>query len=119
MTLPEEWYKSVMGFNVPHGQERMLYIFVAGDGAAVADSLEDAEIIATIAELLGNFTGRDIAPPDRVFRHRWTTDPYTECGYSYPTPRNSQQSRDQLAFITLPVLMCLDVTPSSPSELTG
>ena len=100
MTLPEEWYKSVMGFNVPHGQERMLYIFVAGDGAAVADSLEDAEIIATIGELLGNFTGRDIPAPDRVFRHRWTTDPYTECGYSYPTPRHSQQSRDQLAFIT-------------------
>ena len=89
-----------MGFNVPHGLERMLYMFVAGHGAAVADSLEEAEIIATIAELLGNFTGRDIAPPDRVFRHRWTTDPYTKCGYSYPTTRHSQQSRDQLAFIT-------------------
>ena len=87
VSLPEEWYKSVMGFNVPHGQERMLYMFVAGDGAAVADSLEDAEIITTITDLLRNFTSRDIPPPDRLFRHRWTTDPFTECGYSYPTIR--------------------------------
>merc|ERR550517_681217 len=67
----------------------MLYMFAAGDGAAVADSLEDAEIITTITELLRNFTRRDIPAPDRVFRHRWTTDPYTECGYSYPTTRSS------------------------------
>ena len=87
--LPEEWYKSVMGFNVPHGQERMLYMFVAGDGAAVVDMLEEAEIINTIGDLLSNFTGRDIPPPDRVFRHQWTTDPHTQCGYSYPTTRSS------------------------------
>ena len=87
--LPEEWYKSVMGFTVPHGQERMLYMFVAGDGAAVADSLEDAEIITTITDLLRNFTSQAIPPPDRLFRHRWTTDPYTECGYSYPTTRQA------------------------------
>ena len=89
VNLPEEWYKSVMGFTVPHGQEKMLYMFVAGDGAAVADSLEDAEIITTMTDLLRNFTSRDIPPPDRLFRHRWTTDPYTQCGYSYPTIRHS------------------------------
>ena len=40
MTLPEEWYKSIMGFNTPHGQQKMLYFFLAGDGAAAADRLE-------------------------------------------------------------------------------
>ena len=40
VSLPEEWYKSVMGFNIPHGQDNILYFFVAGDGAAVADSLQ-------------------------------------------------------------------------------
>ena len=29
-----------MGFNIPHGQDNILYFFVAGDGAAVADSLQ-------------------------------------------------------------------------------
>merc|ERR1712126_400272 len=27
VSLPQEWYKSVMGFNIPHGQEKMLYFF--------------------------------------------------------------------------------------------
>ena len=40
VSLPEEWFKSIMGFNTPHGQQNMLYFFLAGDGAAVADRLE-------------------------------------------------------------------------------
>ena len=82
MNMPDEWYKSVMGFTVPHGQEKMLMFFVAGDGAAVADSLEDDQIISTITELLSNFTSLDIPTPARLFRHRWTVDPFTQCGYS-------------------------------------
>jgi len=93
ISLPEEWYKSIVGLRPAHAQEKMLYFFVAGDGAAVADSLQDTEIARTMTELLSNFTGRVIPPPSLVVRHLWTSDPQSECGYSYSTPQSQPGDR--------------------------
>ena len=58
--------------------------------------MKDSEVMKTVTELLRNFTGLSMAPPDRMYRHAWTTDPYTLCGYSYPTLQSQPNDRSVL-----------------------
>ena len=52
-------------------------------------AVKDSE--RTVTELLRNFTGLELSPPDRVMRHAWTSDPFSLCGYSYPTLQSQAQ----------------------------
>ena len=71
--------------------------------------IQDEEIMLTVSELLSNFTGQSIPLPTRVLRHQWTSDPHTQCGYSYPT---LQSQAEDWAVLQSPL-----PSPSLPSIL--
>ena len=85
-SMPDEWFKSVP-LVIPYnrGTENLLWFNVVGDGARVADTLDDDEIVKITTELFRNFTGNpDIPPPCKIYRQNWTTDPSFRGTYSHP-----------------------------------
>ena len=84
--LPEQWYRSVP-LVVPFNRrtKNLLWLNVVGDGARVADTLSDEEVIETATDLMRNFTGISNIPlADKIYRHTWSADPSFRGTYSHP-----------------------------------
>lgn len=78
------WYRGLCNFSEVDSQPNMLCSWVAGQNAAIADNLDDEEVILTVTDVLRRFTGDPgLAAPFKVHRHKWTTDPYSLGSWSY------------------------------------
>ena len=85
--FPDDWVKGITQFYPiqSSGDRYMMICWIGGDCAAIADSLQDDDIIQGIGETLRRFLNdKDITNPNRLFRQCWTTDEFALGGYSYP-----------------------------------
>jgi len=65
----------------------VLIIIAVGAYAEIIETLNDQQILDGAAEILRKFTGDPaISTPDRIFWHKWLSDPYTMGVWTHPSP---------------------------------
>ena len=77
--------------------DNLLWMAVSGEGARVADTLSDTEVMETAAGVLRQFTGNvSIPSPDRIIRHAWFNDSNFRGTYSYQGFETEEDDYEQL-----------------------
>ncbi|XP_023337296.1 peroxisomal N(1)-acetyl-spermine/spermidine oxidase isoform X2 [Eurytemora carolleeae] len=96
--LPEEWFKTVNGFDEVEGTNDTLIMWVVGSAAEYVDKLGDKEILEQAGKLLRRFTGDPaLSLPNKVRRHPWLADPYALGTWSYPSIYSTHQDYKELS----------------------
>ena len=90
MELPKDWVKGCFEIvNIdPNGTLMMLWI--VGDAARSADTLDDEQIKDDIGRLLSLFQDKPVPTPDHLYRHRWSLDEFALGAYSTPSIQSSE-----------------------------
>ncbi|XP_069096922.1 peroxisomal N(1)-acetyl-spermine/spermidine oxidase isoform X2 [Pleurodeles waltl] len=82
-----DWFKKLPGFMVLHPPEQFGHVlcgFIPGKESEFMETLTDAEITTSVMEVLRRFTGNSgLAPPVRMLRSKWHSQPFTKGSYSY------------------------------------
>lgn len=81
---PEEWYKSIFGFDEVLNNPNVLVAWIGGEGAEIMENLEDTEVITTITKVLQSCTGDiSLQAPIRIQKTSWIVDPLFRGTYTY------------------------------------
>ena len=73
--FPDDWVKGITQFYPieSSGDNYMMICWIGGDCAAIADTLQNDDIIQGVGETLRRFLNdKNITNPNRLFRQRWT-----------------------------------------------
>ncbi len=116
--LPAQWTRHIAALTEVEDQPGLLTMWVAGPAAVVVEGLEETDILEAVGRLLRQFTGDPglefparsglyclscLLPKvnckelyylmfvDRVYRHRWLSDPLSRGSYTLPSPATRPQ----------------------------
>ncbi|XP_048361084.1 peroxisomal N(1)-acetyl-spermine/spermidine oxidase [Sphaerodactylus townsendi] len=99
--LPSAWFQKIGAFIVLHPPERYGHVlcgFIAGEEAEFMETLTDAEVLTALTQMLQRITGNpQLAPPKKMLRSRWHSEPLTRGSYSYVAVGSSGDDIDVLA----------------------
>uniref|UniRef100_A0ACB8F7K8 Uncharacterized protein n=1 Tax=Sphaerodactylus townsendi TaxID=933632 RepID=A0ACB8F7K8_9SAUR len=85
-------------FLLPHRYGHVLCGFIAGEEAEFMETLTDAEVLTALTQMLQRITGNpQLAPPKKMLRSRWHSEPLTRGSYSYVAVGSSGDDIDVLA----------------------
>uniref|UniRef100_A0A0K2VIB8 Polyamine oxidaselike [Tribolium castaneum] n=1 Tax=Lepeophtheirus salmonis TaxID=72036 RepID=A0A0K2VIB8_LEPSM len=93
-----DWTDYVGDFNGVKNYSTLLLTWVVGKYSSIIDGIDEEEIIDGLMKLIWKYTGDpSIERASRIIRHKWTLDPYTLGGYSFPGLNSNPEDMNILA----------------------
>lgn len=83
-SLPQEWYKSIFGFDEVVNNSNVLVCWIGGQAVEIMESKSESEVIETLHQLLISLTGDESLPkPVEVIKTDWCSQEFTLGSYSF------------------------------------
>ncbi|XP_071947496.1 uncharacterized protein [Antedon mediterranea] len=97
-SMKETWYRKIFEFAVHPLVSNTLVVWLSGESALHAESLEDDVISTKCTDLLRDFLQDPSIPePCEVLKTSWNTNPYFRGAYSYVAVGSGGEDCDRLA----------------------